>query len=177
MTKPIDDTVPATERASTLPRRGTVTRMPLLPRKYVARARLWDRLESASDGAVTLVVAPVGAGKTLGVAGWLRRTGRAADALWVASSPDLTVADVRRLTTTPGADGRARLLVLDDAQVLHGSVLSYLDDLLSQDPQSLRVVMISRWDLPLTRLVPELLGDLTVLRGDLLRLDEDEVAT
>ena len=38
----------------------------------------------------------------------------------------------------------------------------------------MRLLLASRWDLPLTRLVPELLGHLTVLRGDLLRIDEAE---
>lgn len=46
--------------------------LPRLPRAYVARRRLWDRLEDASSGAATLLVGPGGAGKTLGVAGWLR---------------------------------------------------------------------------------------------------------
>jgi LuxR family maltose regulon positive regulatory protein len=151
--------------------------LPVLPRWYLPRTRLWERLESAADGAVTLVVAPVGAGKTLGVAGWLRHSGRAADALWVASAPDLTIADLDRLTSLRDDDGQPRLLVLDDAQLLTGPVLGHLDDRLSEDPRSLRVVLVSRWDLPLSRLVPELLGDLTVLRGDLLRLDRDEVAT
>jgi ATP/maltotriose-dependent transcriptional regulator MalT len=149
----------------------------VLPRWYLPRPRFWERLELATDGAVTLVVAPVGAGKTLGVTGWLRHSGRAADTTWVAATPDLTTEDLDRLIAIPSADGRPRLLVLDDAQVLSGPVLGHLDDRLSQDPRSLRLVLVSRWDLPLSRLVPELLGDLTVLRGDLLRLDKHEVAT
>jgi ATP/maltotriose-dependent transcriptional regulator MalT len=124
---------------------------------------------------VTLLVAPVGAGKTLGVVGWLH-TGSHPDAVWIAASPDLSLDSMRRLTSQTGTDGQPRLLVVDDAQLLSGAVLAYLDDRLSEDPRSLRLLLISRWDLPLTRLVPELLGDLTVLRGDLLRLDEDEVA-
>ena len=67
--------------------------------------------------------------------------------------------------------------MVDDAQTLSRDVLAYLDRRLSDDPRSLRLLLISRWDLPLTRLVPELLGDLTILRGDLLRLEEEEVAT
>ena len=51
------------------------TAVPRLPRVYVPRVRLWSRLEDATSSGVTLVVAPVGAGKTLGVAGWLRATG------------------------------------------------------------------------------------------------------
>src|SRR5690606_6796545 len=39
-----------------------------------------------------------------------------------------------------------------------------------------RLLLISRWDLPLTRLVPELLGHYTSLRGDIVRMDEEETA-
>ena len=95
----------------------------------------------------------------------------------MAGSPDLSVDSVRRLTSRKGADGHPRLLVVDDAQTLSRDVLVYLDRRLSDDPRSLRLLLISRWDLPLTRLVPELLGDLTILRGDLLRLEDEEVAT
>src|SRR5687767_14574141 len=46
---------------------------PRLPRVYVPRRRLWQQLDRAVRGsAVTMLVAPVGAGKTLGVGGWLR---------------------------------------------------------------------------------------------------------
>jgi LuxR family transcriptional regulator, maltose regulon positive regulatory protein len=151
------------------------TRLPLLPRKHLPRRRLCDSLEAATEGAVTILVAPAGAGKTLGVAGWLH-TGIHPDAVWVAASPDLSIDVARRLIAQTGPELRPRLLVIDDAHTLSGGVLAYLDQRLSDDPQSLRLLLISRWDLPLTRLVPELLGDLTTLRGDLLRLDDDEVA-
>src|SRR6187401_2674315 len=72
------------------------TRLPLLPRTYLPRQRLWDSLDAAAEGAVTLLVAPVGAGKTLGVVGWLH-TGRHPEAVWVAGSLDLSVDSVRRL--------------------------------------------------------------------------------
>ena len=47
---------------------------PRLPRVYVPRPRLWEQLNRATESAVTLLVAPVGAGKTLGVGGWLHHT-------------------------------------------------------------------------------------------------------
>jgi DNA-binding CsgD family transcriptional regulator len=50
----------------------------------------------------------------------------------------------------------------------------YLDARLNEAPDSMRVVLLTRWDLAVARLVPELLGDLTVLRGDVLRLSQDE---
>ena len=40
----------------------------------------------------------------------------------------------------------------------------------------MRLLLLSRWDLPLARLVPELLGHSTTLRGELLRMDPAESA-
>jgi len=156
--------------------RGSTARighLPTLPRAYVARQRLWSRLEDATETAVTLLVGPGGSGKTLGVAGWLRRSGRAADTTWI--SADATW-DAERLLTQLArrTDGRPVLVVVDDAHQLPLATIQALDALLDTAPESFRVLLASRWDLPFTRLAPELLGDLTMLRGDLLRLDEAE---
>ena len=141
--------------------------LPRLPRAYVPRRRLWDRLDEAIEGAATLLVGPGGSGKTLGVAGWLRATGRE-DTTWVradsAWGPD-------RLLELLGPD---RLVVVDDAHELPIATVRALDERLDQDPESLHLLLVSRWDLPFTRLSAELLGQYTVLRGELLRLDEDE---
>ena len=55
------------------PQAGTdvANKLPRLPRRHLPRTRLWQTLDDAAS-AITLLVAPVGAGKTLGVAGWLR---------------------------------------------------------------------------------------------------------
>ncbi|MBE1875842.1 hypothetical protein [Myceligenerans pegani] len=65
------------------------TPVPLVPRVYVPRSRFWQHLDDATDGAVTLVVAPVGSGKTMGVAGWLRYgpRPRAHRTTWIAAGP------------------------------------------------------------------------------------------
>jgi DNA-binding CsgD family transcriptional regulator len=163
-----------------------------VPRACLARQRLWERLESSADSAVTVVVAPVGAGKTLGVAGWLHETGRAQDTTWIDGTTDVSVSVLREIVEEavpaadevldPGADDEApalplpRLLVIDDAQGLPSSAIGYLDHELTEHPDRLRVILLSRWDLPFTRLVPELLGHLSVLRGDVLRLDDTEAA-
>jgi LuxR family maltose regulon positive regulatory protein len=65
-------------------------------------------------------------------------------------------------------------VVVDDAHRLPLATVQAVDALLDTAPDSFRVLLTSRWDLPFARLAPELLGDLTMLRGDLLRLDEAE---
>ena len=93
--------------------------------------------------------------------------------------PDLGPEDLYALIAStreeePGLE--PRLLVLDDAHLLSRASTQLLDQLVNDDPDRMRVLLLTRWDLRFTRLAPELLGDLTMLRGDLLRLDEHESA-
>ncbi|GAA1779228.1 LuxR family transcriptional regulator [Nocardioides hankookensis] len=150
-----------------------IGQLPALPRAYVDRQRLWSRLDDATETAVTLLVGPGGSGKTLGIAGWLRRSDRAADTTWI--SADATW-DAERLLTQLArrTDDQPALVVVDDAHKLPLATVQAVDTLLDTAPDSFRVLFASRWDLPFARLAPELLGDLTMLRGDLLRLDETE---
>lgn len=147
----------------------------MLPRSFVPRQELWDRLDAAAQGEVTLLVAPAGAGKTLGVAGWLQTRGLDDSVLWVSVNQDLT-ADVLAGLLASGAGTTPRLLVLDDAHRLPHDSVTYLDRLLSEEPEGLKLILLARWDPPLTRLIPELLGNLTALRGGVLRLDREEIA-
>ncbi|MEP9362925.1 LuxR C-terminal-related transcriptional regulator [Nocardioides sp. CN2-186] len=152
--------------------------LPGLPRVYVRRERLWHRLEQAADSSVTLLVGPAGSGKTLGLSGWLHHSARAADTIWVQADATwdadrlLALLDRREEGT-----GRPALVVVDDAHLLPLTTVRDIDERLDLDPESFRLLLASRWDLPLTRLGPELLGHFTVLRGDILRLDDDESAT
>ena len=153
--------------------------VPRLPRVYVERATLNHHLEGATEGGITLLVAPVGAGKTLGVAGWLRATGREDETRWVNAdrtwTPDRTAALLDDAAVADD-DGNRPLVVVDDAHELPASTLRLLDERLNQAPDDLRLLLLSRWDLPLSRLVPELLGHFTILRGDVLRMEDDECA-
>jgi LuxR family maltose regulon positive regulatory protein len=69
-----------------------------------------------------------------------------------------------------------QLLVVDDAQLLPPSTVHYVDDLLLREPRALRVMLLSRWDLAFNRLVPELLGDLSAIRGGVFQLEPAEAA-
>ena len=57
---------------------------PRLPRVYVPRTLLWDRLDAATPNALTLLVGPMGSGKSLGVSGWLESRGDE-EARWIAA--------------------------------------------------------------------------------------------
>ncbi len=166
--------------------RGSDRRLPGLPSVYLPRPELCRQLEAAVCSSVALVVAPAGAGKTVGVAGWLRRSGRAAETLWVDATGDLDSATMAALLRAVGPErpdhGRPAegagpsLLVVDDAHRLPASTVHHVDQLLMQEPRALRLMLLSRWDLAFDRLVPELLGDLSVMRGEVFRLDHAEAA-
>ena len=146
------------------------------------RRRLWEALDAATAEAVTLLVAPVGAGKTLGVRGWLEYspTPQAATAIWLDGSaswtPDRLRSAIESTAERSSTDAADYLLVVDDANALPPASLRLIDRLLTTSPDQLHLLLVSRWDLPLNRVVPELLGQLTVLRGDLLTMTDEECA-
>ncbi|TCI97620.1 LuxR C-terminal-related transcriptional regulator [Aeromicrobium sp. IC_218] len=148
---------------------------PRLPRTYLQRTALFERLDVATQGPLTMLVAPAGTGKTLGAGGWarLRHDGPVA---WVQADSRWDAQRLGALLDLAAGDPSPRLVVVDDAHLLPHDALTLVERRLSQSPHDLRVLLLSRWDLPLRRLVPELLGHLTVLRGDVLSLADDEVA-
>jgi ATP/maltotriose-dependent transcriptional regulator MalT len=157
--------------------------MPVPPRRYVPRDRLWERLDEVTRMGVTVVTAPTGAGKTLGIAGWVRDRGHHLDgAVWLQADADLTpsrleaVLDRAAEGVGPGPAARRlpRLVVIDGADELPPSSVRLIDKRLLHQPTSVRLLLASRMDIPLTRIVPELLGFLTVIRGDLLRMSNGE---
>lgn len=142
--------------------------LPRLPGVYIRRPRLWDALDAAAQGAVTVLAGPSGSGKTLGVAGWARGREDSARIAWVRADETTTPAALESLL------GPDRLVIVDDSQNLSHACIQTLDRRLDLAPDSMRVLLLSAWDLAFTRLSAELLGQLTVLRGDLLRLDDQE---
>jgi len=158
--------------------------MPIPPRHFVPRVRLWARLDESTKTGVTLVTGLVGTGKTLGIVGWLRARGHdRGDAIWVQADAGLgpePLGELFHRASSARRDGAAGdgpgLVVIDDAHELPAASVRLIDTLLRESPTSMRLVLASRWDLALTRFVPELLGHLTVLRGDLLRMTDAEAA-
>lgn len=157
--------------------------VPRLPRTYVPRNDLWRRLDAAGDSGVVTLVAPAGAGKTLGVSGWLRNARERTtpgDVVWLDAGRGLDAtgldAALDAALEGPAGDhsGPPRLVVVDDAHALPASAVRHLDTRLNDAPRSMRVLLLSRWDLPLSRLAAQLLGHFTELRGDVLRLSSAE---
>ena len=71
------------------------------------RARLWSQLDDTADASVRLLVAPVGAGKTLGVSGWVRSSDRMGHTRWISGDLSWTPERMTELldeTDAPHAD-------------------------------------------------------------------------
>lgn len=140
------------------------------------RRSLWAELDRSADAAITLLIAPAGAGKTLGVAGWLRQQrtdGPELPQRWVDADENLGPDRLSRMLDE-AADGGPCRMVIDDSHLLPAATHRMLNERLNDDPDSIRLLMISRWDLPFTRLVPELLGNFAVVRGGALQLSDAE---
>lgn len=163
-------------RADVARHRPPVPGAPWLTRHYAPRHLFWSRLDSATEHAVTEVVAPAGAGKTLGVAGWLATSTREEDPLWLTASRSTSVPQLEELldAAPPQPGARPRLVVVDDAHLLPAACVRVVNERLNRDPDSIRLLLLARWDLAIDRLVPELVGHLTVMRGDVLRLSTEE---
>ncbi len=153
---------------------GVAPSWPRLPHVFVARETLWRKLDAAmTSGAVAMLVAPAGAGKTLGTAGWLQARGHFG-ASWFTATTSTSPAVVAKAIDATTTATPPEIIVIDDAHLLKPSCLAVIERRLDTQPDQLRLVLLARFDLPIARVVPELLGDLTIIRGDTVRLDRTE---
>ena len=96
--------------------------IPALPRAYVHRLRLWEHLDGADSGAATVLIGPAGAGKTLGVSGWLRLHRPPGDTAWITADAGWTPDRLRDVLD------RGVRVVVDDAHRLPAGSLALIDD-------------------------------------------------
>ena len=160
------------------PRRPTDTAVPRLPRVYVPRTRLWARLEDATS-------------ERRHARG--RSRGRRQDArcrrlaacdrpgsrttTWIHADADLVARAGWRACSRTGPQARAAAATAGDrrrppAADRHPAAARRSAQQRPRDPAARAAAR--RWDLPLTRLVPELMGHFSILRGDVLRMDDEE---
>ncbi len=183
---------------------GTKTSVPRLPRPWVRRARLNDKLTALLPGDVMLVAGFAGSGKTslladwftndcTVAAGWLsidhrdNAPGRLADLLARALLVDVSARRQRRQDGTAAVDaileslastGARRLLVLDDVQELTSrESLAMLGHLLHYASDRLTVVLSTRADPPISLSRLEIEGRLQQIRSGELAMTTGEIDT
>ncbi|MFC7361503.1 LuxR C-terminal-related transcriptional regulator [Nocardioides astragali] len=177
---------------------------PAPPDRLVPRERLTRLFDRAA--ALTFVVAPAGSGKTVLAAEWARRGGTSGPGVhWLSAAepeevvPALFSAVGLAQTTTDEvrqthgeASGfelavgalRSRVppgtapvtIVIDDAHELPVDSLTLLGHVLSAVPEAVRLVLLSRRDLPLPLVPLDLAGRLVMIRAGQLGFDDHEAA-
>jgi LuxR family maltose regulon positive regulatory protein len=174
--------------------------MPQPPRIFVARQRLDDVLNAAVARPVTVLVAAAGSGKTTSLARWATRP-HALPVHWLsAPMTDPVAALAAALTAAVGQDADSQrvggesnptlhllariaasdqppdVIVIDDADRLPKPAWALLETVVAGAPEHVRLVLAGRRDMPVATVKLGLSDSITVLRGDVLRFDDDEAS-
>ncbi|MEU8241261.1 LuxR C-terminal-related transcriptional regulator [Actinoplanes missouriensis] len=151
------------------------------PRILVPRERLHAELDAAVRGAITLVRAGAGWGKTVLVASWARA--RAEPVVWLTlrdghNDPGVFRTDLlAALAASPAAPGADLVLVLDDHhRVTSADAFAELDRLLHTPSRRVRVVLAGRGEPALPTHAWQAAGELTVIDAGALAFTGAEAA-
>jgi LuxR family maltose regulon positive regulatory protein len=155
---------------------GLAPTTPQPPRLFVPRPRLDSFLAEVVSTPVTLLVAPAGSGKTAAAAAWTRdvRGTGAATVTWLRGDRTDDLDHQLECLREPVAGQPRRVLVIDDAHLLSEGAARALGAVLTEDPDSVRLLLISRRDLPLVPVPVVLAGQVRSLRVEDLRFTEAE---
>ncbi|MFF0267610.1 LuxR C-terminal-related transcriptional regulator [Kribbella sp. NPDC004536] len=155
------------------PRQPADGRTPRPPLTLVTRERLHDALDLGVRSPLTLIVAPAGTGKTVLLSDWVTRRRRGGQpVVWVpGQSPDVLHEYLERPT---GAEGTPDPVVVDDAHLLPSSTVSRLSGVLQESPHSVRLLLATRYDLPVPVSELEIRGLALTLRSRDLRFTDAE---
>jgi ATP/maltotriose-dependent transcriptional regulator MalT len=152
------------------------TGVPHVPSWAVPRTRLANYLDAATAGLLTMISAPTGAGKTIGVALWARDLDPSLSVIWVKLRKDSTDGLLNDQISADLAEGNRTVLVCDDFPAEpSASLLQDLEVLLSRPDRQLSLVLISSAApiVSLHWLVDP--ANLTTINFDDLVMDENEI--
>src|SRR5262245_34652821 len=152
-------------------------RAPRLPSTLVSRERLHVALDRGVRSPLMMLVAPVGTGKTVLLSDWAgRRRAAGGDVLWVPGHETDALEEFLTQLTAGDASPYPDPVVVDDAHLLPAGTFSALSRVLTEAPQSVRLLMASRYDLPVPARELELRGLASTLRLRELRFADAEAA-
>ncbi|WP_427893453.1 LuxR C-terminal-related transcriptional regulator [Kribbella sp. GL6] len=148
--------------------------IPRPPATLVVRERLHAALDVGVRAPLTLLIAPPGTGKTVLLSDWVRRRRDDGTAVTWISGP--AAGSFGRLLeqALDGEPPEPELVVVDDGHLLSATVLAELGLVLRKSPHALRIVLASRYDLPLPVPELELRGLALTLRSRDLRFTDAE---
>jgi ATP/maltotriose-dependent transcriptional regulator MalT len=152
------------------------TGVPSVPEWAIPRARLANCLDVGAAGLLTMISAPPGAGKTIGVASWARDLHTSVGVMWVGLRDGSTDGLPLARISAELARHRRAVLVCDDFPAApSGPLIQDLEVLLSQPDRRLSIILISSTPpiVPIHHTLGP--GDLTTINFDDLVMDEKEV--
>ncbi|WP_344195992.1 LuxR C-terminal-related transcriptional regulator [Kribbella karoonensis] len=140
----------------------------------MVRERLHAALDVGVRAPLTLLIAPPGTGKTVLLSDWVRRRRDDGTAVtWISGHAAGSFG--RMLEQAVDRDpSDPELVVVDDGHLLSATVLAELALVLRKSPHALRIVLASRYDLPLPVPELELRGLALTLRSRDLRFTDAE---
>ena len=149
---------------------------PRAPTALVDRVRLDPQIGEEPLPPLTVLVAPVGFGKTQALAGWARRTARAV--VWFAVPPhlsgrsgdDVLAPLLEGMSTTRPTAAGPPVVAIDDAHLLTPGAWRSLADWLDSGPRA-PVLVAGRGDVP-----PSLRKNAHLVGAEALRFTDDEAA-
>ncbi|MEU4196392.1 LuxR C-terminal-related transcriptional regulator [Kribbella sp. NPDC026611] len=142
----------------------------------MSRQRLHSALDLGACSSLTMLVAPAGTGKTVLLSDWVARRQRSGDpVVWVPGQrPDSLALALHQLASDDTAAPDP--IVVDDAHLLPAETVAELAQVLRKAPHSVRLLLASRYDLPLPVPELELHGLALTLRSGDLRFSDSEAA-
>ncbi len=154
---------------------GIVPRPPLT---LVTRERLHSALDLGARAPLTMLIAPAGTGKTVLLSDWVERRKQAGESVvWVTGQLPGALGEI--LDEAVDADPRRPPdpIVVDDAHLLPAADVAKVSQVLKKSPHAVRLVLATRYDLPLPVPELELRGmALTLRSGDLRFTDAEATA-
>jgi LuxR family transcriptional regulator, maltose regulon positive regulatory protein len=150
-------------------------RIPRPPLTLVTRERLHSALEVGVRAPLTMLVAPAGTGKTVLLSDWVaRRRGAGGAVAWVSGQAPGSLSHALEHALSSKGTAIADPIVVDDAHLLPAETATELAHVLRKSPHSVRVLLASRYDLPLPVPELELRGMALTLRSRDLRFTDAE---
>jgi ATP/maltotriose-dependent transcriptional regulator MalT len=129
-------------------------------------------LDGCAEKLVTILVAPAGSGKTVALAAWAARVVR--PVTWIGPTSVGGSGGALRAALRTNTDDR-RIIIVDDAHLLPTDVWSEVEAWLTrQSSGGPSLLLAGRRDVPLPLVSLELMGELSLLRANVLRFDNDE---
>ncbi|TCO26134.1 ATP/maltotriose-dependent transcriptional regulator MalT [Kribbella steppae] len=153
---------------------GSVPRPPLT---LVTRERLHTALDLGVRAPLTLVIAPAGTGKTVLLADWVARRRRSGESVaWVPGQSPGSLGQTLHEAVGTDLTSPPDPIVVDDAHLLPAATVADVSQVLKESPHAVRLVLATRYDLPLPVPELELSGMALTLRSGDLRFNDAEAA-